>query len=51
MVGLMMWMWLSTIVVLVGRCSVRIEHRCAPPHQPKPLGTRVMADTGGAAKA
>jgi membrane protein len=56
-VGLMMWMWLSTIVVLVGAVlNAEIEHQTAhdtTTGMPKPLGTRgaVMADTLGAAKA
>jgi membrane protein len=53
-VGLMMWMWLSTIVVLVGaELNSEIEHQTA--HDTtvgpaKPLGVRgaVMADTVGA---
>ncbi len=52
-VGLMMWMWLSTIVVLVGaELNSEIEHQTA--HDltvgpEKPLGVRgaVMADTVG----
>ena len=54
-VGLMMWMWLSTIVVLVGaELNSEIEHQTARDStvgQEKPLGTRgaVMADTVGAA--
>ncbi len=56
-IGLMMWMWLSTIVVLVGAVlNCEIEHQTACDSTvgwPKPLGTRgaVMADTVGAAKA
>ena len=54
MVGLMMWMWLSIIVVLVGaELNSEIEHQTA--HHltvglAKPLGVRgaVMADTVGA---
>lgn len=55
-VGLMMWMWLSTIVVLVGaELNSEIEHQtsCDSTVGPeKPLGIRgaVMADTVGAAK-
>jgi membrane protein len=55
-VGLMIWMWLSTIVVLVGAVlNAEIEHQTAHDTtigMPKPLGTRgaVMADTLGAAK-
>ncbi len=54
-VGLMIWMWLSTIVVLVGaELNSEIEHQtaCDSTIGPeKPLGTRgaVMADTVGAA--
>jgi membrane protein len=54
-VGLMMWMWLSTIVVLVGaELNSEIEHQTARDSTvgpEKPLGTRgaVMADTIGAA--
>jgi membrane protein len=54
-VGLMMWMWLSTIVVLVGaELNAEIEHQTARDSTVgavKPLGTRgaVMADTVGAA--
>jgi membrane protein len=53
-VGLMMWMWLSTIVVLVGaELNSEIEHQTARDSTvgpEKPLGTRgaVMADTIGA---
>jgi membrane protein len=56
-VGLMMWMWLSTIVVLVGaELNSEIEHQTARDTTigpEKPLGTRgaVMADTVGAARA
>jgi membrane protein len=56
-VGLMMWMWLSTIVVLVGaELNSEIEHQTARDSTigpPKPLGVRgaVMADTVGAAAA
>jgi membrane protein len=54
-VGLMMWMWLSTIVVLVGaELNSEIEHQTAHDSTvgpERPLGTRgaVMADTVGAA--
>ena len=54
-VGLMMWMWLSTIVVLVGaELNSEIEHQTARDStvgREKPLGARgaVMADTVGAA--
>lgn len=53
-VGLMMWMWLTTVVVLVGaELNSEIEHQTARDTTvggPKPLGTRgaVMADTVGA---
>jgi membrane protein len=53
-VGLMMWMWLSTIVVLVGaQLNSEIEHQTARDSTigaEKPLGVRgaVMADTVGA---
>jgi membrane protein len=56
-VGLMMWMWLSSIVVLVGaELNSEIEHQTARDSTvgaEKPLGVRgaVMADTVGAAKA
>ena len=56
-IGLMMWMWLSTIVVLVGaELNSEIEHQTARDTTvgaPKPLGARgaVMADTVGEAKA
>jgi membrane protein len=56
-VGLMMWMWLSIIVVLVGaELNSEIEHQTAcdsTAGSAKPLGTRgaVMADTVGEAKA
>ena len=55
-VGLMMWMWLSTIVVLVGaELNSEVEHQTARDSTvgpEKPLGVRgaVMADTVGAAK-
>jgi len=55
-VGLMMWMWFSTIVVLVGaELNSEIEHQTARDSTvgaEKPLGDRgaVMADTVGAAK-
>ena len=56
-VGLMMWMWLSTIVVLVGaELNSELEHQTARDSTvgpEKPLGTRgaVMADTVGPAVA
>ncbi len=55
-VGLMMWMWFSTIVVLVGaELNSEIEHQTARDSTvgpEEPLGRRgaVMADTVGAAK-
>jgi membrane protein len=54
-VGMMMWMWLSTIVVLVGaELNSEIEHQTAHDStigSDQPLGTRgaVMADTVGVA--
>jgi membrane protein len=54
-VGLMMWMWLSTVVMLVGaELNSEIEHQTARDStvgREKPLGARraVMADTVGAA--
>jgi membrane protein len=54
-VGLMMWMWLSTIVVLIGaELNSEIEHQTAQDTTvgpAKPLGARgaVMADTVGPA--
>ena len=56
-VGLMMWMWLSTIVVLVGaELNSEIEHQTAidsTTGSVKPLGARgaVVADTVGPARA
>jgi membrane protein len=53
-VGLMMWMWLSTLVILIGaELNSEIEHQTARDSTAgpaKPLGTRgaVMADTVGA---
>src|SRR6202043_4048968 len=55
-VGLMMWLWLSIIVVLVGaELNSEVEHQTARDSTvgpEKPLGVRgaVMADTVGAAK-
>jgi membrane protein len=55
--GLMMWMWLSAIVVLVGaELNSEIEHQTARDStvgREKPLGARgaVMADTVGAAQS
>jgi membrane protein len=54
-VGMMMWMWLSTIVVLIGaELNSEIEHQTAHDStigSDQPLGARgaVMADTVGAA--
>jgi membrane protein len=56
-IGLMMWMWLSTIVVLVGaELNAEIEHQTAQDSTiggAKPLGDRgaIMADTVGVAGA
>lgn len=57
-IGMMMWMWISTIVVLAGaELNSEIEHQTAQDstvgRSPKPLGARgaVMADTVGEAKA
>ena len=57
-VGMMMWMWLSTIVILVGaELNSEIEHqnaRDSTEGRPnKPIGARgaVMADTVGQAQA
>ena len=56
-IGLMMWMWMSTIVILLGaELNAEIEHQTAEDTtegDPKPLGARdaKMADTVGAAKA
>ena len=54
-IGLMMWMWLSTIVILVGaELNAEIEHQTARtrPSAQKPLGARgaAMADTVGEAQ-
>jgi membrane protein len=55
-IGLMMWMWISVIVILVGaELKSEIEHQTARDSTvggEKPLGTRgaVMADTVGAAQ-
>jgi membrane protein len=52
-IGLMMWLWLSVIVILVGaELNSEIEHQIARDTtigRPKPLGTRgaTMADTLG----
>jgi membrane protein len=56
-VGLMMWMWVSTIAVLVGaELNSEIEHQTARDSTvgpPKPIGVRgaIMADTVGPAQA
>jgi membrane protein len=56
-IGLMMWMWMSTIVILLGaELNAEIEHQTAEDSTEggnKPLGTRdaSVADTIGAAKA
>ena len=56
-IGLMMWMWLSTTVILVGaELNAEIEHQTArdsTSSRRKPLGARgaVMADTVGAAQS
>ena len=55
-IGLMMWMWMTTIVILFGaEFNSEIEHQTAIDStvgQPKPLGARgaTMADTVGAAQ-
>jgi len=56
-IGLMMWMWMSTIVILMGaELNAEVEHQTAEDTTEggnKPLGARdaEMADTVGAAKA
>jgi membrane protein len=56
-IGLMMWLWLSAVIVLVGaKLNAEIEHQTAIDSTigpPKPLGNRgaVMADTVGRAVA
>ena len=57
-IGLMMWMWISSIVILVGaEINAEMEHQTARDSTvdggEKPLGTRgaSMADTVGEAKA
>jgi membrane protein len=53
-IGLMMWMWMSSIVILVGaELNAEVEHQTAKDstvHGDKPLGARgaAMADTVGA---
>jgi membrane protein len=55
MIGLMLWVWFSVIVVLVGaEFNAEIEHQTAcdtTRGAPRPLGARgaVMADSVGAA--
>jgi membrane protein len=55
-IGLMMWMWISTLVILIGaELNSEIEHQTARDSTvgaEKPLGVRgaVMADTVGAAQ-
>jgi membrane protein len=54
-IGLMMWLWLTSIAILLGaEINAEIEHQTAhdtTTGSPKPLGSRgaVMADTVGAA--
>ena len=56
-IGFMFWMWLSTILVLLGaEINAEMEHqttRDTTEHGGKPLGTRGahMADTVGGARA
>jgi Virulence factor BrkB len=56
-IGLMMWMWISVIVILLGaQLNSEIEHQAAhdsPVGNEKPLGARgaVIADTVGQAEA
>ncbi|MGB8486325.1 MAG: YihY/virulence factor BrkB family protein [Xanthobacteraceae bacterium] len=56
-IGLMMWIWLSAVIVLLGaKLNAEIEHQTAVDTTigpPKPLGNRgaVMADTVGRAVA
>jgi membrane protein len=56
-IGLMMWIWLSVTVILIGaELNAEIEHQTArdtTEGHPKPLGARgaVMADTVGAAQS
>ena len=55
-IGMMMWMWMSSIVILFGaQLNAEIEHQTArdsTEEEDKPLGARgaVMADTVGAAQ-
>ena len=56
-IGLMMWMWMSTIVILLGaELNAEIEHQTAKDTTDggeKPIGARnaTVADTIGGAKA
>ncbi|MEZ5789049.1 MAG: YihY/virulence factor BrkB family protein [Xanthobacteraceae bacterium] len=56
-IGMMMWMWMSAIVVLLGaEINAEVEHQTAADTTvgaPRPMGTReaAMADTIGAAKS
>ena len=56
-VGMMMWMWISAIVILLGgELNAEIEHQTARDStvgSEKPLGERgaVMADTIGSARS
>jgi membrane protein len=55
-IGFMMWIWLSTVVILMGaEFDAEMEHQTArdtTTGRPKPLGARgaTMADTVGAAQ-
>ena len=52
-IGMMMWMWISAIVILFGaKLNSRIEHKTARDSTVQPLGARgaVMADTIGKAQ-
>jgi membrane protein len=55
-IGMMMWMWISSIVILLGaQLNSEIEHQTARDStvdRPRPLGTRgaIMADTVGKAQ-
>jgi membrane protein len=55
-IGMMMWLWVSTIVILLGaQLNSEVEHQTAPDttvEGDKPLGQRraSMADTVGAAR-
>jgi membrane protein len=56
-IGLMVWMWMTTIVILLGaELNSEIEHQTAADTtegRPKPLGARgaTMADTVGEAQS